>query len=84
MANDGSQGSGTPCSGTPFEDVSSTGGLTSVAYRLWCAHGPVVTANESQIMDWGNLTNLSAANNGGTAQSVGKVLPSVSPSGSSV
>jgi len=61
VANDGSQGSGTPCSGTPVEDFDNTGGLTSVAYRLWCAHGSSTTANQSQIMDWGNLTNLTGS-----------------------
>jgi hypothetical protein len=48
------------CSGTPLTDLEnvSPGGLSSVAFRLWCAHGSSLTPNESQIMDWGNLTNL--------------------------
>jgi hypothetical protein len=63
------------CSGTPFTDVDNTGGLTSVALRLWCTAGSVPVADESQITDWGNLTNLSAAANGGTAATVGNGAP---------
>jgi len=53
------------CSGTPFSDVDNTptpgsglGGASSLAYRLWCQHGSSATAGESQITDWGQLTNL--------------------------
>ena len=74
------------CSGTPFNNVSNTAdpqagsgasGNTSVAYRLFCQHGSAGATSpyESQIMDWGNLTNLSAAANGGTAQPVGDGAP---------
>ena len=67
----GSGGSGPFCSGTPFNDVDGgTGtGASSVAYRLWCA------TDSTRITDWGQLTNLSAANNGGTAQTVGNGTP---------
>jgi hypothetical protein len=73
-------GGGPACSGTPFTDVNNTSGLTSVPYRLFCQHGPAGTAgsatpDESQITDWGQLTNLSAAANGGTAQTVGNGAP---------
>jgi hypothetical protein len=67
--------SGTVCSGTAFTDVDNTGGAGSVAYRLWCQHGPSLTAGDSQITDWGQLTNLSASANGGTAQAVGNGAP---------
>jgi hypothetical protein len=63
---------GTPCSGTPFNDVDNNdngGGASSTAYRLWCATG------STRITDWGQLTNLSAANNGGTAKTVGNGAP---------
>jgi hypothetical protein len=78
--NCGTGGGGTACSGTPFTDVNNTSGLTSVPYRLFCQHGPAgalgsATPNESQITDWGQLTNLSAAANGGTAQTVGNGAP---------
>ena len=81
-ANPALQGTGNFCSGTPFtnltntEDPSSTNGTaTSVAYRLFCQHGSSTTPYESQIMDWGNLTNLSAAANGGTAAKPGDGAP---------
>jgi hypothetical protein len=69
-----------PCSGTPFTNITNTAisggtGATSVAYRLFCRHGPSATPNTSQITDWGQLTNLSAANNGGTAEPVGDGAP---------
>ena len=56
-------GGGPACSGTPFTNISNTGinggnGATSVAYRLFCQHGPSATPNTSQITDWGQLTNL--------------------------
>ncbi len=56
-------GGGPACSGTPFTDIDNTPisggtGATSVAYRLFCQHGPSTTPNESQITDWGQLTNL--------------------------
>jgi hypothetical protein len=58
---------GTPCSGTPFSDVDNTGGLSSIAYRLWCAN------DSTRITDWGQLTNLSASGpgNGGSAKTIG-------------
>ena len=61
--NCGSGGTAPGCSGTPFTDISNAGGLTSVAYRLFCQTGPAGTAgsatpDESQITDWGQLTNL--------------------------
>ena len=75
-------GGGVACSGTPFENLTNTadssstnGTATSVAYRLFCQHGSSTTPYESQIMDWGNLTNLSAANNGGTAVQPGDGAP---------
>ena len=56
-------GGGPACSGTPFTNISNTGinggnGATSVAYRLFCQHGPSATPDTSQITDWGQLTNL--------------------------
>jgi len=52
------------CSGTPVTDVTSNAtagsGLSrasSTVYRLWCEHGSSTTGL-SQIMDWGNLSNL--------------------------
>ena len=55
---------GAACSGTPVQDVTSNAtagsGLSrasSTAYRLWCQHGSSTTGL-SQIMDWGNLSNL--------------------------
>ena len=38
--------------------ISGGTGATSVAYRLFCQHGPSATPNTSQITDWGQLTNL--------------------------
>ena len=78
------QGTANYCSGTPFANITNTtdpnastgAGATSVAFRLFCQHGPVTTTPyESQIMDWGNLTNLSAAANGGTAVPIGDGAP---------
>ncbi|MGO8862367.1 MAG: hypothetical protein ACLQRH_16615 [Acidimicrobiales bacterium] len=70
--------SGTPCSGTPFLDVDNTptpgsglGGASSLAYRLWCQHGPSGTAGESQITDWGQLTNLSGSEVPGQGTPIG-------------
>lgn len=62
---------GTPCSGTPLNDIDNTPGSDSesVAFRLYCA------TDASRITDWGQLTNLSAANNGGTPQPVGYGKP---------
>ena len=56
-------GGGPACSGTPFTDIDNTPilggtGATSVAYRLFCQHGPSSVPNTSQITDWGQLTNL--------------------------
>jgi len=75
-------GTPTTCSGTPFNNMTNTvdpssggTGATSVAYRLFCQHGSSATPFQSQIMDWGNLTNLSAAANGGTAQAPGDGAP---------
>ena len=49
-------GSGAPlsntCTGTPFSDVDNTGGVNSIAYRIWCESGA------NRITDWGQLTNL--------------------------
>lgn len=64
------------CSGTVFQDVSNqaiSGGtnLTSVAQRLWCTHGPVATPDESQIMDWGQLTNLTGSEVPGQGAPIG-------------
>ena len=66
----------TACAGTPFSDVDNTatsGGLpaTSVAYRLWCQHGASTTANESQITDWGQLTNLTGSEVAGEGAPIG-------------
>ena len=76
------QGTANYCSGTPFNNLTNTadpnstnGGATSVAYRLFCQHGSTTTPYESQIMDWGNLTNLGAAANGGTAVAPGDGAP---------
>jgi hypothetical protein len=63
---------GGPYSGTPFTNVTnndSGGGQNSVAYRIWCS--TATSGPTAEITDWGQLTNLSAANNGGTAQTVG-------------
>ena len=56
-------GGGPACSGTAFTNITNTAisggtGATSVAYRLFCQHGPSATPNTSQITDWGQLTNL--------------------------
>lgn len=64
------------CSGTVFQDVSNqpiSGGttLTSVAQRLWCTHGSVATPDESQIMDWGQLTNLTGTEVPGQGAPIG-------------
>lgn len=69
--------SGTPCSGTPFNDIDNGGngtsptGASSIAYRIWCA------TDSTRITDWGQLTNLSASGpgNGGTAKTVGNGAP---------
>lgn len=78
-------GSAPLCSGTAFNDVDNTAtpgssltAASSIAYRLWCYNEAVqgsATAGEQQITDWGQLTNLSAAANGGTAQQVGNGAP---------
>jgi hypothetical protein len=70
-AAQGTGGAGPFCSGTAFNNVvGGTGtGASSIAYRLWCA------TDATRITDWGQLTNLSAANNGGTAQPVGSGKP---------
>ena len=64
------------CSGTPFEEVDNTpisGGnsLTSVATRLWCTHGSVAHPIQSQIMDWGQLTNLTGSEVPGQGAPIG-------------
>lgn len=64
------------CSGTPFTDVDNTaisGGntQTSVAARLWCVHGSVAAPDSSQIMDWGQLTNLTAGEVPGQGAPIG-------------
>ena len=64
------------CSGTPFEEVDNTpisGGnsLTSVATRLWCTHGSVAAPDQSQIMDWGQLTNLTGSEVPGQGAPIG-------------
>jgi hypothetical protein len=75
------QGTANYCSGTPFTsltntpDVNSGNDASSVAYRLFCQNGTSATPYESQILDWGNLTNLSAAANGGTAVAPGDGAP---------
>ncbi len=70
--------SGPACSGTPLVDVDNTptpssglNGASSVAYRLWCQHGPSLTAGESQITDWGQLTNLSSGQFPGQGTPIG-------------
>jgi hypothetical protein len=73
-------GGGVACSGTAYTNITNTPtnggtGATSAAYRLFCAHGPSSTPDSNQITDWGQLTNLSAAANGGTAQPVGDGAP---------
>ncbi len=65
-----------PCSGTPFSDVDNTpigggGGASSAAYRLWCQHGSSATAGDSQITDWGQLTNLSSGQVPGQGTPIG-------------
>ena len=69
---------GPACSGTPLTDVDNTAtpssglnGASSVAYRLWCQHGPSLTAGESQITDWGQLTNLSSGQFPGQGTPIG-------------
>ncbi len=73
-------GGGPACTGTPFTDVDNTGitvggvqqgPLTSVAYRLWCAHGGSATAYQSQITDWGQLTNLTGSETAGEGAPIG-------------
>ncbi len=64
------------CSGTPFSDVDNTqisggGGASSLAYRLWCQHGSSATAGDSQITDWGQLTNLSGTEVAGQGAPIG-------------
>jgi hypothetical protein len=59
------------CSGTAFTDVDNTGGATSVAYRLWCFHGASTTPDESQITDWGQLTNLAGGATVGNGTPIG-------------
>ena len=71
--------SGTFCSGVPFSNVAggSTSGATSIPFRLYCQEGPSATPNESQITDWGQLTNLNAngPGNGGNPQTIGNGAP---------
>ena len=70
-------GGGPACSGTPFTDIDNTpigggNGATSVAYRLFCMHGAnTTTPNTSQIMDWGQLTNLSSGEVPGQGTPIG-------------
>jgi len=66
------------CSGKPFSDVDNTptpgsglGGASSLAYRLWCQHGSSATAGESQITDWGQLTNLTGSEVPGQGAPIG-------------
>ncbi len=66
------------CSGTPFSNVSNTptpgsglGGASSLAYRLWCQHGASLTAGQSQITDWGQLTNLATGQFPGQGTPIG-------------
>jgi len=69
-------GTGAPaCSGTAFSDIDggTTSGTSSVPYRLWCQ--TTIGGANGRITDWGQLTNLSAANNGGVAQTVGNGAP---------
>ncbi len=55
-----------PNSGTQLSSINNNdggatnnlGGKNSVAYRLWCASGGLATGFQSQITDWGQLTNL--------------------------
>jgi hypothetical protein len=75
VAND-SGASSNLCSGTPFEEVDNTpisGGnsLTSAATRLWCTHGSKSSPDQSQIMDWGQLTNLSPGQVAGQGTPIG-------------
>lgn len=59
---------GTPCSGTPFNDVDNNdngGGASSTAYRLWCATG------STRITDWGQLTNLAGGHTVGNGTPIG-------------
>ncbi len=67
---------GPACSGTPFTDMDNTAigggtGATSVAYRLFCMHGSSASPNTSQIMDWGQLTNLSGSEVPGQGAPIG-------------
>ena len=69
-------GGGPACSGTPFTDIDNTPigggtGATSVAFRLFCQHGPSTTPNTSQITDWGQLTNLSGSEVPGQGAPIG-------------
>ena len=50
---------------------SGLGGASSIAYRLWCQHGSSLTAGESQITDWGQLTNLTGTEVPGQGTPIG-------------
>ncbi|MGO9584343.1 MAG: hypothetical protein ACLP36_16240 [Acidimicrobiales bacterium] len=52
----------TPCSGTPFLNMTNTGGASSVAYQIYCSH---------TITDWGQLTNLSGSETPGEGTPIG-------------
>ncbi len=76
VPNDSPPGTPNECTGTPFEEVDNTpisGGnsLTSIATRLWCTHGSVAAPDQSQIMDWGQLTNLTGSEVPGQGAPIG-------------
>ncbi len=87
---------GPACTGTPYTNTENTGvvsgtGLTSDSYRLWCQHGSSLTAQESQIMDWGQLTNLGptlevldVSLNGTTTATITGTFPSTVASGDAI
>jgi hypothetical protein len=56
-------GGGSPCSGTAYTDVDNTptqsgDSASAAAYRLWCKSGSSTNPGDSQITDWGNLSNV--------------------------
>ena len=66
----------TTCTGTKFTNITNTPinggtGATSVAYRLFCQHGPSTTPDTSQITDWGQLTNLAGGKAVGDGAPIG-------------
>ena len=49
------------CDGVPFDNISNTGGSSSVAFRIWC------DTSGTAISDWGQLTDPAHAVGSGTS-----------------